>query len=75
MDADVFWGVAEPIGLFFGIEIDDGDVLVHRPAVFLMAGDSDVQIIVAIGFAQVGGDEAVQNIILRINLRIIADIS
>ena len=37
--------------------------------------DGDVQIIVAIGFAQVGGDEAVQNIILRINLRIIADIS
>ncbi len=37
--------------------------------------DGDVQIIVAFGFAQVGGDEAVQNIILRINLRIIADIS
>ena len=28
--------------------------------------DGDVQIIVAFGFAQVGGDEAVQNFILRI---------
>lgn len=37
-----FRRVAEAVGLFFGIEIDDGDVLVHRPAVFLMAGDSDV---------------------------------
>jgi len=40
-----------------------------------MAADGDVQIFVALGFAQVGGDEAVQNIILRIKLRIIADIS
>ncbi len=39
-----------------------GDVLVHRPVVFLMAGDSDVQVFVAFGFAQAGGNEAVQNI-------------
>ena len=62
MDADVFWGVAEPIGLLFGIEIDDRNVLVHRPAVLLVADDGDVQIFVAFVFAQVGGDEAAQNI-------------
>ncbi len=38
-----------------------GDALVHRPAVFLMATDSDVQVLVAFSFAQVGGDEAAQN--------------
>ena len=75
IEADAFRRVAEPIGLFFGIEIDDGDVLVHRPAILLMAADGYVQILVAFGFAQVGGDEAVQNIILRINLRIIGAIS
>lgn len=75
VEADAFRGVAEAVGLFLGVEVDDGDVLVHRPAVFLMAADGDVQVFVAFGFAQVGGDEAVQNIILRINLRIIADIS
>lgn len=75
IEADSFWRVAEPIGLFLGVEVDDGDVLVHRPAILLMAADGDVQVLVAFGFAKVGGDEAVQNIILRINLRIIADIS
>ena len=75
IEADAFRRVAEPIGLFLGVEVDDRDVLVHRPAILLMAGDGDVQIFVAFGFAQVCGDEAVQNIILRINLRIIADIS
>ena len=58
MDADVFWGVAEPIGLLFGIEIDDRNVLVHRTAILLVAADGDVQVFVAFGFAQVGGDEA-----------------
>ena len=71
IEADAFRRVAEPIGLLFGIEIDDRNVLVHRPAILLMAADGDVQIFIAFGFAQVGDDEAVQNIILRINLRII----
>ena len=58
IEADAFRRVAEPIGPFFGIEVNDRNVLVHRPAVLLMATDGDVQIIVAFGFAQVGGDEA-----------------
>ena len=62
IEADSFWRVAEPIGLLFGIEIDDRNVLVHRPAILLVAADGDVQIFIAFGFAQVGGDEAVQNI-------------
>lgn len=62
IEADAFRRVAEPIGLLFGIEIDDRNVLVHRPAVFLMAADGDVQVFVAFGFAQAGGNEAVQNI-------------
>ena len=62
IEADSFWRVAEPIGLLFGIEIDDRNVLVHRTAILLVAADGDVQVFVAFGFAQVGGDEAVQNI-------------
>lgn len=62
IEADAFRRVAEPIGLFFGVEVNDRNVLVHRPAVLLMAADGDVQIFIAFGFAQVGGDEAVQNI-------------
>ena len=62
IEADAFRRVAEPIGLFLGVEVDDSDVLVHRPAILLMAADGDVQIFVAFGLAQVGGDEAVQNI-------------
>ena len=58
IEADAFRRVAEAVGLFFGVEVDDGDVLIHRPAVFLMAADGDVQIFVAFGFAQVCGDEA-----------------
>ena len=58
IEADAFRRVAEPIGLFLGVEVDDRDVLVHRPAVLLVAADGDVQIFVAFGFAQVGGDEA-----------------
>ena len=65
IEADAFRRVAEPIGLFLGVEVDDRDVLVHRPAVLLMAADGDVQVFIAFGFAQVGSDEAVQNIILR----------
>ena len=62
IEANSFRRVAEPIGLLFGIEIDDRNVLVHRPAVLLMAADGDVQVFVAFGFAQVCGNEAVQNI-------------
>ena len=58
IEADAFRRVAEPIGLFLGVKVDDSDVLVHRPAVLLMAADGDVQIFVAFGFAQIGGDEA-----------------
>ena len=62
IEADALRRVAEPIGLLLGVEVDDRNVLVHRPTVFLMAADGDVQVIVAFGCAQVGGDEAVQNI-------------
>ena len=62
IEADAFRRVAEPIGLFLGVEVNDRNVLVHRPAFFLMAADGDVQVFVAFGFAQVCGNEAVQNI-------------
>ena len=62
IEANALRRVAEPIGLLLGVEVDDRNVLVHRPTVFLMAADGDVQIFVAFGCAQVGGDEAVQNI-------------
>ena len=58
VEADAFRRVAEPVGLFLGIEVYDCDVLVHRPAFFLMAADGDVQVFVAFGFAQVCGDES-----------------
>lgn len=58
IEADAFRRVAEPIGLFLGVEVDDSDVLVHRPAILLVAADGDVQIFFAFGFAQVGSDEA-----------------
>ena len=58
IEADTFRRVAEPIGLFFGIEVNDRNVLVHRPVILLVAADGDVQIFVAFGFAHVCGNEA-----------------
>lgn len=58
IETDTFRRVAEHIYLFFIVEVDDGDVLVHRTAVILMAANSDVKVFVAFGFAQVRGDEA-----------------
>ena len=66
IEADAFWRVAEPIGLFLSVKVDDRDVLVHRPAVLLMATDSYVQIFVAFGFARLY--ETSTQVVLRIFL-------
>ena len=66
IEADSFRRVAEPIGLLLGVEVDDRNVLVHRPTVFLMAADGYVQIFIAFGFARLY--ETSTQVVLRIFL-------